>query len=105
MTVDGSDFTVTGRTAGGRVTVVATGEVDLSTAGQMLQAATPAGARAATVDLSAVTFFDSAAILALVRLAERYPDALEVIPSQQVLRVLDISGLSGQPWLRSRPAD
>jgi hypothetical protein len=47
-----------------------------------------------------VTFFDSAAIHALIRLADRYPAAFEVIPSTQVLRVLDISGLGGQPWLR-----
>jgi len=39
------------------------------------------------------------AIHALVRLAERYPGRLEVVPSAQVRRVLDISGLGDQPWL------
>jgi anti-anti-sigma regulatory factor len=47
-----------------------------------------------------VSFFDSAAIHALVRLAERYPGNLDVLPSSQVRRVLDISGLGEQPWLR-----
>jgi len=95
-----SDFSATGQVTDDRVTVTVAGEVDMSTADAMFQAATRDEARAATVDLRAVTFFDSAAIHALIRLAERYPGALEVIPSQQVLRVLDISGLSGQPWLR-----
>jgi anti-anti-sigma factor len=84
---------------GDQVTVVITGEVDMSTADAMFRAATPDHVQAATLDLTQVTFFDSAAIHALVRLNERYPDSLTVIPSQQVRRVLDISGLSGQPWL------
>jgi anti-anti-sigma factor len=98
-----ADFSATGVVAGDRVTVTVTGEVDMSTADTMFQAATPDDARAATLDLTGVTFFDSAAIHALIRLAERYPTTLEVVPSAQVLRVLDISGLSGQPWLR-KPA-
>ncbi|MEE3920086.1 STAS domain-containing protein [Micromonospora sp. BRA006-A] len=55
-----------------------------------------------TLDLRAVTFFDSAAIHAVVRLAQRFPDALTVLPSPQVRRVLDISGLGDQDWL-ARP--
>jgi anti-anti-sigma factor len=93
------DFTATGEVTDDRVTVLVTGEVDMSTADTMFRVATPDGAKAATLDLRAVTFFDSAAIHALVRLNERYPGSLQVIPSPQVLRVLDISGLSGQPWL------
>ncbi len=83
-----------------RVTVLVTGEVDMSTADTMFRVATPEGAKSAVLDLRGVTFFDSAAIHALVRLNERYPGALEVLPSAQVFRVLDISGLSGQPWVR-----
>ena len=94
------NFSVAAEVADQRVTVTVAGEVDMSTADEMFSSATPDGVRAATLDLRAVTFFDSAAIHALVRLAERYPAALEVLPSPQVLRVLDISGLSGQPWLR-----
>ncbi|GGK90196.1 hypothetical protein GCM10012284_25160 [Mangrovihabitans endophyticus] len=77
-----------------------TGEVDMSTADALFRAATPDGVHCATLDLSAVTFFDSAAIHAVIRLADRYPGALEVRPSPQVLRVLEISGLAGQPWLK-----
>ena len=95
------DFSVTGEVSGERVTVVVTGEVDMSTADAMFEAATPEGVKGATLDLTGVTFFDSAAIHALVRLNERYAGQIEVRTSPQVLRVLDISGLSGQPWVRS----
>ena len=94
------DFSVAGEVADERVTVTVAGEVDMSNADAMFSSATPDGVKGATLDLRAVTFFDSAAIHALIRLAERYPATLEVLPSPQVMRVLDISGLSGQPWLR-----
>jgi len=71
----------------------------MSTAGAMFEAATKDNATGATLDLRAVTFFDSAAIHALIQLAERYPGALEVLASPQVRRVLEISGLATQPWL------
>ena len=94
------DFSATGSVTGDRVTVRVSGEVDMSKADSMFDAATRGNAKAATLDLRAVTFFDSAAIHALVRLADHFAGALEVIPSPQVRRVLDISGLGGQPWLR-----
>ena len=95
----GADFSATSSVTEGRVTVVVRGEVDMSTADAMVRAATGDGVQSATIDLRGVTFFDSAAIHALIRLAERFPDSFEVIPSPQVHRVLDISGLSTQPWL------
>ena len=95
-----SGFSATGWVVGDRVTVLVIGEVDMSTADSMFQAATRYNTRAATLDLAAVTFFDSAAIDALIRLAGHFPGVLEVIPSRQVRRVLDLSGLGGQPWLR-----
>jgi anti-anti-sigma factor len=99
---DGQDtiFSATGDVTENRVSVRVTGEVDMSTADRMYRAAITGGAGAARLDLTDVTFFDSAAIHALIRVAERYPNALEVIPSPQVRRVLDIAGLGGQPWLR-----
>ncbi|MFI7600705.1 STAS domain-containing protein [Actinoplanes sp. NPDC049681] len=101
MDQDGPEniFSATTSVADDRVTVMVTGEVDMSTADEMFRAATDESAPRVTLDLRGVTFFDSAAIHTLIRLAERYPAALEVIPSPQVRRVLDISGLSGQPWL------
>ena len=98
--VPDSAFSAIGTVAGDRVTVLVTGEVDMSTAEAMYQAATRDNCAAATLDLRTVTFFDSAAIHAVIRLADRYPGALEVLPSAQVRRVLDISGLGDQPWLR-----
>ena len=102
MDQDGPDenFAADGVVTGDRVVVTVRGEVDMSTADAMFRAATRDGVAAATVDLRAVTFFDSAAIHALIRLAERYGASLEVHPSPQVRRVLEISGLSTQPWLR-----
>ena len=101
MDQDGPEsiFSATTSVAGDRVTVVVAGEVDMSTANQMFRAAADGGAASVTLDLHGVTFFDSAAIHALIRLAERFPGSLTVLPSPQVRRVLDISGLGGQPWL------
>jgi anti-anti-sigma factor len=103
MSVDqeGGDpaFSATGAVTGDRVTVTVSGEVDMATADALFQAATPDHVTGATIDLRAVTFFDSAAIHTLIRLADRFPDTLEVIPSDRVRRVLDISGLGHQPWL------
>jgi anti-anti-sigma factor len=92
-------FSATVAVAGNRVSVRVSGEVDMSTADRMYQAAVADGAGSAALDLTGVTFFDSAAIHALIRLSERYAGALMVIPSAQVRRVLDISGLGDQPWL------
>jgi anti-anti-sigma factor len=92
-------FSAVGEVSDDRVTVTVTGEVDMSTADAMFRAATPQGVRGATLDLTAVTFFDSAALHALIRLNERYPGGLRVITSTQVHRVLDISGLATQPWV------
>lgn len=95
------EFSAVGEVDGERVTVTVIGEVDMATAGEMFQAATPGRVSAATLDLRAVTFFDSAAIHTLVRLADHYPGALEVLPSDRVQRVLEISGLDRQPWLKA----
>ena len=94
------NFSASGVLADDRVVVTVTGEVDMSTADAMFGAATRDNAAAATLDLRAVTFFDSAAIHALLRIAERYPNRFEVLPSAQVRRVLEISGLATQPWLK-----
>jgi anti-anti-sigma factor len=94
-----SNFAASGVVSGDRVVVTVSGEVDMSTADTMYRAATKDNAAVATLDLRAVTFFDSAAIHALIRLAERYPAGFEVFASPQVRRVLEISGLAGQAWL------
>ncbi len=95
-----ANFGATAEPAGDRVVVTVTGEVDMSTADAMFHTATKDGAAAATLDLRGVTFFDSAAIHALLRLVDHYRGPnLVVLPSPQVKRVLEISGLASQPWL------
>jgi anti-anti-sigma factor len=93
------DFTAAAVLDGDRAVVTVTGEVDMSTADTMFRVATEDGAATATLDLRGVTFFDSAAIHSLLRLVEHYRHHLRVLPSDQVRRVLEISGLSTQPWL------
>ena len=97
------NFSAIAAVADDRALVTVTGEVDMSTADAMLRAATKDDAAAATLDLRGVTFFDSAAIHALLQLAEFYGGRLQVLPSTQVRRVLEISGLSAQPWLIIEP--
>ncbi|MFG1720503.1 STAS domain-containing protein [Micromonospora chalcea] len=92
-------FSVTTQVDGDQLRVQVTGEVDMATADTMFQTALREPAKQLTLDLRAVTFFDSAAIHAVVRLAQRFPNALAVLPSPQVRRVLDISGLGDQDWL------
>ncbi|MET0418195.1 MAG: STAS domain-containing protein [Actinoplanes sp.] len=101
MDQEGADpgFSAVGTVTDDQVVVTVTGEVDMSTAGTMFHTATLDGAVSAQLDLRAVTFFDSAAIHALLRLADYYGGNLSVLPSPQVRRVLEISGLSTQPWL------
>ncbi|MGX1617765.1 STAS domain-containing protein [Micromonospora chalcea] len=92
-------FSVTTQVDGDQLRVQVAGEVDMATADTMFQTALREPAKQLTLDLRAVTFFDSAAIHAVVRLAQRFPNALTVLPSPQVRRVLDISGLGDQDWL------
>ncbi|MGN9809625.1 STAS domain-containing protein [Micromonospora sp. BQ11] len=93
-------FSASAELDGDHLRVVVTGEVDMATADTMLQTVLREPARQVTLDLRAVTFFDSAAIHAVVRLAQQYPGTLDVLPSRQVGRVLEISGLGDQAWLR-----
>jgi anti-anti-sigma factor len=95
-----SIFSATLVLGGDTATVVVVGEVDVVTAPRMYAAATNHSAAVLTLDLRKVTFFDSAAIHALIKLTERFPGALTVLPSGQVRRILEITGLADQPWLR-----
>ncbi|MFY1633234.1 STAS domain-containing protein [Solwaraspora sp. WMMB335] len=92
-------FAASGELDGSRLTVTVRGEVDMSTAAEMFRAAIRPEAGELTLDLRQVSFFDSAAIHALLQLTERYPQTLTVLASWQVRRILDISGLGEQPWL------
>ncbi|WP_199561998.1 STAS domain-containing protein [Micromonospora deserti] len=92
-------FSASAESDGDHLRVVVTGEVDTATADTMLQTALREPAGRLTLDLRAVTFFDSAAIHAVVRLARQFSGTLTVLPSRQVNRVLEISGLAEQDWL------
>lgn len=95
-------FAARAQRTGDHLRVVVTGEVDMATADTMRETALHRPAARLVLDLRAVTFFDSAAIQAVIRIAERYPGTLEVLPSRQVHRVLEIAGLTTQDW--SRPS-
>ena len=97
-----SIFSAVAEVDGDQLSVRVSGEVDMSTADALYSTATGEWAATfLTLDLRPVSFFDSAAIHALVRIAEHYAGRLVVLPSRQVKRVLEISGLADQPWLRS----
>jgi anti-anti-sigma factor len=85
---------------GGLVRVVAAGEIDMSTAGQMrdsLDAAWNGHPSAVVVDLAAVTFMDSSGIAVLVhahqRAAEEGGSLTATNPQPMVRRVLEITGV------------
>ncbi|KKK04606.1 STAS domain-containing protein [Micromonospora sp. HK10] len=92
-------FSATAELDGDRLRVVVVGEVDMASADTMLRTVLGEPATHVTLDLHGVTFFDSAAIHAVVRLAQRLPGTLTVLPSRQVRRVLDVAGLGEQDWL------
>ena len=99
LTDSGSVFSATAEVDDDRATVTVTGEVDMASADAMFQAATRHPANALVLDLRRVSFFDSAALRAVIRLADRFAGELTVLPSPQVHRVLDIAGLLDQPWV------
>ncbi|MDR7273381.1 STAS domain-containing protein [Catenuloplanes atrovinosus] len=92
-------FSAVSEVDGDKLSVRVSGEVDMATADRLYATATGPKATFLTLDLRPVSFFDSAAIHALVRIAEHYAGRLSVLPSRQVRRVLEISGLGDQPWL------
>ena len=86
--------------SGGTAVVTAAGEIDLTNAESLrdaLLSALNAGALALVVDMTAVTFLDSAGVTALVR-ASRRAAANEAtfrlaVTAQSVLRVLNLVGI------------
>jgi anti-anti-sigma factor len=91
-------FSVTVSDAGnGRAVVTASGELDIATAPQLVEAVAVLGRPATTaiaIDLSALTFIDSSGINALrtsVRAAgSRGVGAIVASPSERILRVLEL---------------
>jgi anti-anti-sigma factor len=88
------------RDSSGPVRVVAEGEIDMTTAGQMRESLTAALDRhpsALVVDLAAVTFIDSSGLAALVhgfkQAAKDGASLIVVDPQPMVRRILEITGL------------
>jgi anti-anti-sigma factor len=102
MTPDMTDATVRVADRDGRVSIVLEGEIDLANAhrvGREMTAAITNRTAAAVVDLTGVTYLDSAGLHLLFDLAARLPTlqiALEMIAplGSQVRRVMEISGLT-----------
>ena len=101
-TPDMTDATVRVVTSEGRVQIVLEGEIDLANAhrvGRQITAAITNRTTATVVDLSGVTYLDSAGLHVLFDLAARLPTlqiALELIAplGSQVRRVMEICGLT-----------
>jgi len=85
----------------GRVTLRVTGEIDMSTAPSVHEAAVGAIRHHPTldIDLSAVTFMDSSGLhmlLATKQLAERRGGHVRLLhPTPSVMRVLEVTGVDG----------
>ena len=75
---------------GGRPTI--RGECDLLNATEIRGWLGTWGRNAIEVDLSGVTFFDAAALKALLAVAQRNPNMRVVNPSPIVRRVLEVTG-------------
>jgi anti-anti-sigma factor len=92
------------RLEAGAVEIVVDGELDLSVADQLQQAIDGDGSGSTLVDLSRCTFIDSTGIAVVLR-ARRLRDEdgggriVLHSPSKQVLRALEITGLSGDGLL------
>lgn len=84
----------------GRTLVVA-GEIDLASAGELVQAAKSVGEGCSRLNLRGVTFIDSTGIRGLIDLARSANADLELVGVQpQVRRVLDLVGLEAHLPLR-----
>ncbi len=72
------------------------GEIDLSNAPELVAKISRQAARGLPiiVDLSGVTYFDSSGVQALTQLKKQFGEDLQVIPSDRVRRILDITGLA-----------
>ena len=71
------------------------GDCDLSNAETIEAWLAGFGRAAIDVDLSGVTFFDAAALRALLTVARRNPNMRIVKPSPSVQRILDATGTAG----------
>lgn len=93
-------------------TIVVTGEIDLASAADFERALTLAGARRpAVLDLSAVSYFDSAAFAALQRALARHPLVVLLAPGSVIARAAELmqvpflqdAGAAGEA-ARAKPA-
>jgi anti-sigma B factor antagonist len=80
----------TDRRPDGRAVLTATGEIDMSNAGQLGEALAQAGDGPLIVDLTAVEYLDSAGLTVLFT----HADHIELVAASLLVPVLTISGLS-----------
>lgn len=76
----------------------------MATAGELVNVVADAAGRTTkdvVLDLTRVTFLDSAGIHAIVRVADAHPGRVAVLPSAPVQRVLDLTGLGDATWVRA----
>ncbi|MFC3965531.1 anti-sigma factor antagonist [Nocardia jiangsuensis] len=85
------DFHVEVRSVDAAVVVTARGEVDIITAPRLQQALAEAGSGVVIADLTAVPFFDSAGLNALIQVSEGAE--LRIAASRAVHRPMEATGL------------
>jgi anti-sigma B factor antagonist len=86
----------TDRRPDGRAVLTATGEIDMSNAGQLGEALAQAGDGPLIVDLTAVEYLDSAGLTVLFT----HADHIELVAASLLVPVLTISGLTEITQLR-----
>jgi anti-anti-sigma factor len=87
--------------AEGTATLVVAGEIDVISAPELRRALGEAPAGRLVVDLTAVTFLDSAGVKALYDHVDRRPELI-VAPGAVILRILTLTGLCDVFTVRER---
>ena len=100
-------LTITSERTGTTARITAAGELDIATAPSLRQHMVPLFADHAEIvvlDLTAISFIDSAGLHALLDIADQDGDRLRIVPCPTCLRLFEIAGvLDRLPLIDSPP--
>jgi anti-anti-sigma factor len=94
--VTGNGFAIRLERTGTTVRIVAAGELDLATTGQLrdhVARALAGSAEVVLLDLAEITFIDSSGLRTLIEAAEHDGNRLRIIPSPACIRLFDVTGV------------